>query len=512
MTRLPSSGSISRRTLATLLLALWVLALGWLAERHYLGGGPKNEASRWPVPPGSSFQAIRLGDRQVGLRTLTIDTLEAGLRVDELITLDMPPANLGLRRTSIRTQQLYSRGLQLKTFLLYLLTESGREERSGEVVGDSLLVLITAPAGSTAETLQVHLRRPIVLPSAIPLVIASRGLPKVGDRLNAEVFDPVNMVLQLERLTVAAESVFAVPDSAEYNEDLKRWSVVHADTVRAWRVDQISDGLPVSRWIDAAGMPVRTRYPLGVVMDRSAFEIVQANFRAWSAPRWDQTPDAPQYLPDSSPPTVRKGLTVVARLALPAQVLPPDITPLDGGWQTRKGDTIRVGPRSPEIALDSTPDRKGDPLWSLFQADSSLRAAAIKASGKESRPEAVAASLNTWVNRNIAFRKGSGMHTPASVLKARQGNDMERVLLLAALAQTAGLPARPVWGLVLIEGKWELRSWAEIWSDNWLPFDPTVGRGQDAGRVRLATGGAGRLMDLALRAGRVRLDVLEESR
>lgn len=508
MSRMASTGSINRRTLATLVLMLWVGALGWLVIRHY-GTGPGDEVSRWPVPPGSAFQAIRLGDRQVGLKTFTVDTMEAGLRVSELVTLDMPPANLGPRRTSIMTQQFYSRGLQLQGFLVSLLTESGREQRAGEVEGDSLLVVVATPESTLAETLKIRLRRPVVLPGAVPLVIASRGLPKIGDRLTAEVFDPVNMVMNLERYTIAAESVFVVPDSAVFNQNLKRWSVVHTDTVRAWRIDNLSDGLPGSRWIDAAGMPVRNRYPLGVVADRSAFEIVQANFRALPAPRWDRRPNAPQYLQDSSDASVRKHLTVVARLGLPSEEIPVGIGPLEGGWQVRTGDTIRVGPRGAEEPLDSTPDRKSEPIWTLYQPDSSLRDVVAKASGRDSRPEAVAAALNAWVNKNVAVRKGPGMRSPAWSLKNREGNEMERVLLLLTLARTAGLEARPVWGLVLIKDKWELRSWAEIWTDQWTPFDPTIGRGQDAGRVRLATGGVGRLIDLAVRAGRIRLDVVE---
>jgi len=506
-------GAMARRTAATLILAAWVGALGWLVERHYLGGS-REEGPRWPVPPGSTFQAIRLGERQVGIRSFTVDTLPTGLRVVELVTLDMPPVTPGvLRRTSIRTEGLYSRGLQLQRFRLNILAESGREERSGEVLGDSLLVLINAPDRSAPETLQVHLRRPVLLPGAIPLVVASRGLPKPGDRLNADVYDPVNMVLQLQRFTVVAESLFVVPDSAEYNENLKRWAVAHADTVRTWRLDGTPDGLPVSRWIDAAGMVVRARYALGSVMDRSAFEMVQTNFRALPPPKWDTTASAPQYLPDSSSPPARRALTVMARLVVPDQSLPPGIESLEGGWQTRTGDTIRVARPGPEAPGDSAPDRKEQPIWSLFQGDSTLRDVAALASGRESRPEAVAGALEVWVHKTIRFRKGPGMVSPARVLAARQGNEVERVLLLTALVQSTGLQARPVWGLVLVRGRWQLRSWVEVWADRWLPFDPAIGaRGVDAGRVRLATSGVGRLMDLALRAGRLRLDVLEETR
>lgn len=504
-------GAMARRTAAALILAAWLGALGWLAGRHYLGSGPRNNAPRWPVPPGSTFQAIRLGGRQVGVRSFTVDTLATGLRVVELVTLDMPAVTPGVpRRTSIRTEGLYTRGLRLRKFLLHILAESGREERSGEVLGDSLLVLVNAPEGSAPETLQVRLRRQVLLPGAVPLVVASRGLPRTGDRFNADVYDPVDMVLRLERFSVAAESLFVVPDSAEFNQDLKRWAVAHADTVRAWRLDGTADGLPVSRWIDAAGMVVRARYALGAVIERSAFEMVQTNFRALPATKWDTAASAPQYLPDSSSPPVRRTLEAAVRLIQPEQDLPADIRPFQGGWQTRTGDTIRVARPGPDSPVDSVPDSKELPLWSLFQGDSALREAGKRASGRESRPEAVAGALNAWIRKNIAYRRGPGMTSPTRVLATRRGNEMERVVLLTALAQSAGMKARPVWGLVLVRGRWQLRSWTEIWANRWVPFDPAVeARGIDAGRVRLATSGGGRLMDLALHAGRLRLDVLE---
>ena len=506
-----SSGALGRRTAATLVLAAWVASLGWLVQRHYLGGGPGEHVPRWPVPPGSAFDAIRLGGRQVGIATFTVDTLQEGLRVVELVTLDLPPLTPGtLRRTSLRLEGLYTRGLQLRSFQLDLLTENGREARTGVVQGDTLLTVVGLPRGERAETLAVRLRRPVVLPSGIPLVAASRGLPSPGSKLNTEVFDPVNMELRVDRITVAAESVFVVPDSAEYNEDLRRWAVAHTDTVRAWRLDGTVAGLPVSRWVDGAGMVVRTEYPLGAVLDRSAFELVQTNFRALPPPVWDSSASAPDYLPDETAPAARKRLTAIARLTAPEASLPADIAALDGGWQRRSGDTIRVGSPGPDV-VDSLPDNRGKPIWSLAREDSSLKALASKAVGRESHPEAVARALNGWVRRHIALRSGPGTASIPRILQTGRGTPVERVLLLTALARSLGLPARPVWGLVRVTGRWQLRTWSEVWTGTWLPLDPSDGpRGTDAGRVRLSTGGAGRMMDLALHAGRLRLELLEE--
>ena len=110
--------------------------------------------------------------------------------------------------------------------------------------GDTLLTVVsTAAAVSQRRRSPSRLRRPVVLPSAIPLVAASRGLPRPGSKLNLEVYDPLDHELRTERLLVAAESVFTVPDSAEYSDTFRRWRVVHTDTVRAWRLDATVHGL-----------------------------------------------------------------------------------------------------------------------------------------------------------------------------------------------------------------------------------------------------------------------------
>lgn len=510
MPRFSSRGAIGRRTAGSLILLSWVSALAWLVGRSYLGK-PAENTTRWPVPPGSSYMAIRLGDRQVGLRTFVIDTLDTGVRAVELVTIDQPELNKGVpRRTSFTNEALYSRGLQLKTFRTQILTEWGRELRTGEIFGDTLLQMVSQADYIPPETLTVRLRRPVILPSGVPLVIASRGMPRVGHRLNIDVFDPMAKQLRLERITVGAESLFVVPDSAEYNEDLKRWAVVHSDTVRAWRLDGVSAGLPELRWVDGAGMLVRIRYPLGALLDRSAFEIVQTNWRALPPPVWDTGATAPRFTLDTAAPPSRSRLVARVRLTAPDDTL-PSLATLAGGWQVRMGDTLLVQ-REEGTASDSEPDPKAAPLWSLSQADSGLTEIAMKAAGRDPNPEAMATEIHAWVVRNVTLRRLPGLTSPQRVLREKKGNDAERSLLIALLAQTMGMPSRTVWGVVRIHDTWQLRTWTEVWTGRWTPLDPALPpRVTDAGRVRLGEG-VGTLMGLALRAGRIRLDVLEAGR
>lgn len=502
---------MSRRSLAVLILALWFGALGWLVQRHWLAGPTASDLARWPVPPGNAFHAVRLGDRQIGLTSLTIDTVPEGLRVTELVTIDLPRGQTDLpRRSSIRIEATYSRALRLQGWNSDLLTAQGRRSSRGTVQGDTLLTIISSAASGPAETLAVAVRRPVVLPHAVPLVAASRGLPRAGDRLNVAVYDPLEGEMRLERVSIAAESLFVVPDSAMFSADLKRWIVAHSDTVRAWRLDSDEYGLPMHRWIDAAGMTVQTEYPLGAVISRSAFEIVNINFRALPPAPWDTTPAAPSYRLQPGAPAPRAALTVLLWLAPPGP-LPDSIASLNGGWQIRTGDTVRVRRPTAASEPEPTPEPRGV-LPVVTALDPRVASVALATVPAAATPEAAAEALANWVRRAITLEDGAGLASPSRMLATRRATTQGRVRLLVALLAAAEIRARPVWGLVRVDDTWQLRPWVEAWTGQWRPLDPSYPGAAGSARLRLGTSGEARLLYLALAAGRLRFEVLEENR
>ena len=98
--------------------------------------------------------------------------------------------------------------------------------------------------------------------------------------------------------------------------------------------------------------------------------------------------------------------------------------------------------------------------------------------------------------RRLAERRN--VLVPAgSVLRARRADVDGHTLLYVALARAAGIPARPVSGLLLVDGRFYFHSWAEIFLDRWVPVDPTWNQfPADAGRLRLLVDGYARPLDL----------------
>ncbi|HXG43600.1 MAG TPA: transglutaminase-like domain-containing protein [Gemmatimonadales bacterium] len=498
---------MTRRRVATLILLVWVSSLGWLVLREY-GGGRVREDEGWPVPPGSVFQAVRLGARQIGLASLTVDTLTSPprLRVAELLTVDLPRSpddSAPPPRTSVRTEAIYTRGLHLTRWQSDLLTEQGRASVTGRVLGDSLLEVVTSAAG-TSDTIRATLRKPVVLPSAVPFVARQRGMLRREGRLGLDVLDPLDLEVRSERFVVAAESVFAVADSAEYREHLGRWAAVHFDTLHAWRLEALAEGLRSWSWVDGFGMPVQSNQALGATMERSAFELVSRNYRARARPGRVEGVDLPRFRgPVPPPPRFTTPDGFAARLHLDPPRATGDLEMLSGGIQEVRGDTLLVTRLASLEGPGDTPQ-----VSVLAQAADSLLTRALEAAGvRPDQPPAEAARrVNAWVRRAITLREGPAVSSAGQVLVRRVATPGERTVTLARLLRHAGLEARAVWGLVWRPPAWHLASWVEAGRGTVFAVDPAQAAvPADPARIRLGPGGVPRLLALLLVAGRLRL-------
>jgi transglutaminase-like putative cysteine protease len=76
--------------------------------------------------------------------------------------------------------------------------------------------------------------------------------------------------------------------------------------------------------------------------------------------------------------------------------------------------------------------------------------------------------------------------SPLQTLLRRRGDSSDRAELFVAMAQSLGIPARQVVGLLSTGGPLRYRAWAEVWLGAWTPVDPTLGQAPaDAGHFRL---------------------------
>jgi transglutaminase-like putative cysteine protease len=287
-----------------------------------------------------------------------------------------------------------------------------------------------------------------------------------------------------------------------------RWLPEHFDTVRAFAIDHNANGVPTRSWIDAQGRLVSSTTEPGFGTERGAFEIVYENFRNRDTARVARASG------------VRRLFDIVPLTALAAGVTLSPLPRARLRVRLNGRDTLEIHqPAALQAnaapyrlpASDTALARWLGPEPLIESNDPRIAAQARQIIRRERGPARAAALLTHWVNRSLQRTTPAGGRAPSAVqvLEQKSGDCNEFTTLYVALARAAGLPARPVSGLLYLRGRFYYHAWAEIYLNDWIPVDPTFDQfPADAAHLRIAVGGLARQVELIPRIGRLKLEVL----
>jgi hypothetical protein len=511
---------VTRSRWAGAILLAWIVALGWLMKRElFPPTGARLAEAALSVPPGAAYYRLDVAGRQVGFASSTIDTLGTSIRVTDIFVLQVPALGT-LYRTTVLSRAIVSRTLRLESVDVKFAGEPGRFAVRGVVTDDSVLRL-TLLTGTDSATTHVPLAPSSVLPTMVPLRLAFGSELKRGRTYTLATFDPVLLEQRQVRVTVAAESMFTVPDSAGYDSTTLAWVPVHFDTVRAFRIDEESGGTTTHVWIDAQGHIVRAESPVGFTIARSAFETAYENFRHRDTTR------AARASAEPGPGDVIAATAMTARAPrrpVPVSLLrvrlsgaTPPAAALASAAQRLVGDTLEVRRASTPAMLahyrlparDSALARFLTPAPLIESDDPRIQAQARLILAGEREPARAARLIHDWVSAHVERQVTPGPPSAVRVLAARRGDCNEHTVLYVALARAAGLPARSVAGLVYLGGRFYYHAWPEVWLGDWVAVDPTLDQAPaDAAHVRFVVDGLARQAELVRLIGGLKLEVL----
>src|SRR3989440_290855 len=224
---------MSRRGWAAAILGAWAVSLGWLVKREFFPPtGARLAEAALSVPPGAVYCRLGVAGKQVGFASSTIDTLGTGIRVTDILVLQVPVLGT-LPRTTALSRATLSRTLRFEGVDAKFDGDLGRFAARGLVNGDTVLTVSLA-SGTDSETSRVPLARSIILPTILPLRLAFGGELKRGKTYTIAVFDPMLLAQQAVDVTVAAESTLVLPDSARFGSTGR--ASPGRDRRRLWRV------------------------------------------------------------------------------------------------------------------------------------------------------------------------------------------------------------------------------------------------------------------------------------
>ncbi|HEU5219142.1 MAG TPA: transglutaminase-like domain-containing protein [Gemmatimonadales bacterium] len=496
----------SRRNIGRLVLLGWAVALAWLARRQFSQADAGDTAARTRrLAPGAQYFAVYAGARQVGQLNLSVDTLVDGVRLTELMVMDLP---LGDSTGQLARGSEYSltRSLRLRHFTRTVYGIGEREKLEGNLGADSILAL-TNTEGPGGAGVRMRLRIPpdAMLPVMLTYRAAFSGQLRAGGRFAAPLLDLGAEGTRQIAVQVTAESTFVVPDSAVWDSVKAEWVPVTADTLRGFRLEHDAGGAPTVSWVDENGALLRQETAGGLTLVRSAFEIVRNNYRSG---RVSEHSGWRRLIP---------GMIALTASGVAPDTLAPEhaflrgtdsggtVTggsrELGGGRQQLQDDTLIVRRYTPPdtIQHDIREARSElGPSWETPVLDEGMTAAASRALAGARTPTDSAEHLTLWVARQIATDAGEvSSATAGPTLRARRGNADGKARLLATLARVSGIPARVVTGVAVLPKGTFGHAWTELWIGGWVAADPTYGHyPASASLVRLAVGQRSNPLDL----------------
>jgi len=270
---------MSRRAIAAgTILALWFAGIAALAHRElFRGAGEELALAAQRVAPDAEYYAVSAGDRQVGWASSTIDTARTAIVVRDILvaTRSEPPGS----RLDVRVLATLSRGFRLRTFDVEV-GDSAPTTLRGTLNSDSTLTLVTKTPGGRPDTTHTVAPGSLLLPTLVPIALALRGRPRVGQTYAFSVFDPLAGRPTTQSVAVRAESLFVVVDSAVLVTDRGRWTAAHVDTVRSWLLEPTgTDGALLRGWVDERGRVVDAGPVQSLTAHRTAYELAYENLR-----------------------------------------------------------------------------------------------------------------------------------------------------------------------------------------------------------------------------------------
>jgi hypothetical protein len=133
--------------------------------------------------------------------------------------------------------------------------------------------------------------------------------------------------------------------------------------------------------------------------------------------------------------------------------------------------------------------------------------------GGEKDSWVAAKKINAWVFENIEKRFTADLSNALQTLNSRRGDCGEHTALAVALLRAAGIPARPIVGLIYWPpgGGFGYHAWVEAYVGEWVQMDPSWGEDlANPARIAIARGDiiaqVGALMEIM---GRINIEVVE---
>jgi hypothetical protein len=267
--------SSKRGLIAGLIVVLWIAGMAMMMRRN----ANTSEAQQLSevalrLQPATFYYIIERDGEQIGAASSSVDTSANMLLAEEYFVGENQTTGVkSPERTSARWQTRLTRAFRLAALTMDVARPTKPFSVHASVEEDTTLFIAGGNKANRRPAARYTFSPPLFTPSLAPVAFMLGGPHEIGRTKTVSVFDPTTRTVIRPELTIRAESLFTVVDSAALNA-AGEWTAAHRDTVRAWRIEGAPHGL--SAWVDAEGRVVAARAGT-LSATRTAFEIAFKN-------------------------------------------------------------------------------------------------------------------------------------------------------------------------------------------------------------------------------------------
>jgi len=480
-------------------LLLWAGSMFWLlryeAFPEWFTGrvcGYRDLLPRGPLFL-DSWMKLSIEGTPAGYSHTTIDTTgDSGNRrytVKNLMVMSIKMMGVG-RRLRISMNAELNESYQLQSFSLdtaarpYVMRIRARRREA-----DWFEVTISSVAGE--EISRVRIPDDLVLYSAA-MDIAIRKC-KPGDELLVKTFDP---------LTMSAGDVRIVAEGYET-------IMYNGEPIRTLRLTMNYHGMEIQTWIDDEGQTIREKTPYGWTLEKTT-----ANDALNTINTAPVTADvlAGSMVPVDHP--IRQPREAIRlRVAFYGSDTLPDISSptFQEAIIERGTNSVVLERHRGGYTHDPNIERWLKPESFIQSNDPEIRQQAAQLIRNANDPIDIARQINRWVFTHVRKEPAISLPSALDVLRQRQGDCNEHTYLFVALARAAGIPAKPLTGLLYYKDGFYYHAWVAVYTgEEWVELDPALGQPvADATHIPLTEGGFDQQLQLLGVIGRIKANIID---
>ncbi len=487
----------SKKFLYILITIFWIITMTALVIKHYIPEGLQRISYTSPVPDelyeeqwmGAYFQGEKIG---YSYRKIT--ETENGYKISDRFKVRLKV--MGVDKDIETFLDAHTdRSLRLESFTFRLSSDANMDIK-GNVEGSTLF--ITMKTGDVTSRKKIHLTEHPYLNLSIVPYILMKGL-KSGNMVTIPVMNPIDMSQDYLKVEVLGK------------DSLMSMGVRKS----VYKLKGSFKGVETMIWLTGKGEVLREDSPMGFSLIKEAKE--------------------------SAMQLTKPSIDVVAQVSIPFNLsLSPDTIKylkirlssvdlkkleVDGGRQRLNGDIVEITKESFESMVAqpskgglSVGDRNKGGFSDEYLMDTmfiqSKDPAIVELSreiiGGQKDILEMTKLIHDWVYKNIKKVPTITMPLATDVLSMRQGDCNEHTVLFTALSRSAGIPTRIAVGLTYQDGFFYYHAWPEVYFNEWVAVDPTLGQfPADASHIRLLTGDIDRQLQLLSIIGKLKLEGIE---